>query len=79
MSKWGSALCWVSKGTVVIIAAIIEGPATFCKLPKFRNLLCQFERTLALSAAGVPVGLPLYMTLRFDQKGMRGQPPQPTL
>ena len=42
-SKWGSVLCWASEGTVAIIAAIIERPATFCKLPKFGNLLCQFE------------------------------------
>jgi hypothetical protein len=35
--------------------------------------------TLALSAAGVPVGSPLYITLGFDQKGKRGQPPQPLL
>ena len=32
--------------------------------------------TLALSAAAVPVGSPLYRTLGFDQNGMRGQPPQ---
>jgi hypothetical protein len=35
--------------------------------------------TLALSAATVPVGSPLYRTLGFDQKGMRGQPPQLSL
>jgi hypothetical protein len=32
--------------------------------------------SLALSAAIVPVGSPLYMILGLDQKGMRGHPPQ---
>src|SRR5262245_58092562 len=35
--------------------------------------------TRALSLARVPVGSPLYIILGLDQKGMRWQPPHPSL
>jgi transcriptional regulator with XRE-family HTH domain len=48
----------------------------------YRNLetrSASSRMTLALSEACVPVGSPLYMMRGFDQCGMRGQPPQPSL
>jgi hypothetical protein len=57
-------------------------PRPGCRGRAYLNLEMRsaFSRmTLALSAAAVPVGSPLYMTLGFDQKGMRGQPPQLSL
>ena len=55
-------------------------PAAICigiHYLKFETRSACSRMTLALSVAAVPVGSPLYMILGFDQKGMRGQPPQP--